>query len=115
MGNPQKFFVNQTAYIINGTIIVRLGSTPGQESGQVSFTLNPNQSLMVPYGDPSDPYVDQLTLSAMVDNGGAVVLSDQVVITRGSNLDNLFNTNDTVYINVVNDNFVINTGNTWTV
>lgn len=110
----QKLMVNQTSYTINGTITVRSGSTPGgQEFGQVPFTLQPNSQMMIPYGDANDPYVDQLEVSAMTN--GAVILADQIVITRGSQLDNEFNMNDTVYIGLTGQSFVVTTANTWTV
>jgi hypothetical protein len=110
----QKLMVNQTNYTINGTLTVRSGNNPGgQEWGQVPFILQPNSQEMVPYGDANDPYVDQLEISAMTD--GAVLLTDQIVITRGSALDNQFNMNDTVYINISAQNVEITTANTWTV
>jgi len=108
----QKLFVNQTAYTLNCQISVRLGSTPGQELTTVNFALNPNSQQMVPYGDPNDPYIDQLEVNAVTN--GAVVLSQQIVIARSSDLDNQFNMNDTVYLNLQGQSFVVTTANTWT-
>lgn len=109
----QKLMVNSTSYIIQGTITVRSGSTPGQDSGTADFTLQPNSQAMVPYGDANDPYMDALTLSAITN--GSIILSDQIVITRGSSLDNEFNMNDTIYIAISNNNFTITSANTWTI
>lgn len=109
----QKLMVNNTSYTIEGTITVRSGSTPGADIGTVQFTLSPNSQQMVPYGDANDPYMDALTVSAVAN--GSIILSDQIVITRGSSLDNEFNMNDTIYIAISNNNFVITSNNTWTV
>lgn len=109
----QKLFVNQTGYTINGDLTVRAGSTPGKVLTVVSFSVDPNGRTMVPYGDANDPYVDQLEVSVLTD--GAVVLSDQIVIVRSSPLDNDFNMNDTIYINLQGQSFVLTFGNTWTV
>ncbi len=110
----QKLFINQTNYMVNGIIVVRQGDNPGTDlPTTVNFTVEANSQQMVPYGDANDPYVDQLTLSGLADGG--LVLSDQIVMTRGSALDNLFNMNDTVTITLEASSFVITTSNTWTV
>lgn len=111
----QKLFVNNTPYTVNGDIGVRQGSQPGNELNSVQFTLDPGPGTqkMVPYGDPSDPYMDSLQLTAIAD-GGAIV-SNQIILIRGSSLDNEFNMNDTIYIALQNNMFVVTSGNTWTV
>jgi hypothetical protein len=111
----QKLFVNNTAYTVNGNLGVRLGSTPGQELNSVDFTLSPgpNSQQYVQYGDANDPYMDELELTAIADGGA--ILSDQVVLQRGGSVDNEFNMNDTIYVAMQGNNFVITTANTWTV
>lgn len=110
----RKLMVNNTDYEINGTIVVRKGSQPGEDDGAVDFKLakGPGTQEFVNYGSEQNPYVDQLTISAMTN--GAVVLSDQIVITRGSELDNMFNMNDTIYIALDGESVKITSGNTWT-
>ena len=105
--------VNNTPYTVVGTFTVRMGSQPGNDSGTVSFTLAPNSQQMVPYGSSSNPYMDALTVSA--EANGAVILSDQIIIVRGSNLDNEFNMNDTIYLAIQDNTFLITSANTWTV
>jgi hypothetical protein len=111
----QKLFVNNTPYLINGTIGVRAGSQPGQELNSVDFTLQPGPGSQqyVQYGDPNNPYMDSLQLTVIADGGA--ILSDQVIIDRSSPLDNQFNMNDTIYIAMQGTSFVVTTGNTWTV
>ncbi len=110
----QKKFVNNTPYVIEGIIGVRDGQEPGQTLDTVNFELpaGPGNNLMVAYGDDSNPFMDSLEISAMSD--GAVIMTDQIIITRSSALDNEFNMNDTVYIAMSGQNFNVTSGNTWT-
>lgn len=111
----QKLFVNNTGLQVTGQITVRTGDTPGQDLNDVSFTLSANEGTQqyVTYGDASSPYMDALEISAEAD--GAVLLSQQIVIARGSSLDNEFNMNDTIYIGLANNQLAVTTANTWTV
>ena len=113
MAQPQKLFVNNTGFEIQGVLEVRAGSNPGSELATVNFNIPANAGAhqMVQYGDPNDPYIDQLTISALTD--GAVVLADQIVVQRSSSLDNEFNQNDTVEIGYNNNMFTITSSNTW--
>lgn len=108
----QKKFVNNTSYEIQGTLEVRAGDQPGTTLNAVNFVVAPNSSQMVTYGDASNPYMDALQISGVTN--GAVVLTDQIVIGRSSELDNLFNMNDTIYIAMNGQNFNVTSGNTWT-
>ncbi len=107
----KKLMVNNTNYEINGTIVVRNGSEPGKNAGTVNFKIakGPGTNQSVEYGDANNPYMDQLTIST--EANGAVILSDQVVITRGSDLDNLFNMNDTISIAITNQSIQISSSN----
>lgn len=109
----RKLMVNNTGNQLEGTIVTRKGSTPGQSDGTVNFNLAVGQQEFVDYGDDSDPYMDELDLQAMA-NGG-VIASEQIVIIRGSALDNMFNMNDTIYVALNGSSFNVTSGNTWTV
>lgn len=110
----RKLMVNNTQYEINGNLTVRAGDTPGKDLDTVHFSIpaGPGTKQFVDYGNDQNPYVDQLEISGMTD--GAMVISDQVIMIRGGQMDNMFNMNDTIYIALDGQSFEIKSGNTWT-
>jgi hypothetical protein len=109
-----KLFVNNTGYQINGNLVVRKGAQPGTSLNSVQFVLSSamGSQLFVQYGDVNHVFVDQLEISSLA-NGGYII-SNQIVVTRGSQLDDLFNTNDTITIALQSQSFVTTGSNTWT-
>lgn len=110
----RKLFVNNTEYLIQGTLAVRQGSNTGTALYTVSFTINPRTQQNVNYGDLHNPYADGLEVSAI--ENGTVVLTEQITMQEGGITDKEFNTNDTIYINMTDSNrFMITAANTWTI
>lgn len=107
-----KLFINNTGYEINGNLTVRKGTQPGTNLNSVQFVLNAamGSQQTINYGDAANIFVNQLEVSSLA-NGGYIV-SNQLVVTRGSALDDLFNRNDTIYIAFQNQSFVITSSNT---
>ncbi|WP_295793749.1 hypothetical protein [Mucilaginibacter sp.] len=112
---PAKLFVNNTGYEINGNLTVRAGSQPGQNLNSVQFVLDSSMGSqqVVNYGDPNNLFMDQLEISTLALGG--YIISNQIVVTRGSIIDDMFNTNDTITIALNNQSFVVTTSNTWTI
>lgn len=110
----QKLFINNTEYLIQGTLAVRKGSDRGNALYTVSFTINPRTQQNVSYGDVHNPHADGLEISAI--ENGIIVLTEQINMQEGGISDKEFNLNDTIYINM-NDHhhFMITAANTWTI
>jgi len=111
---PAKLFINNTGYAVSGNLTVRMGSQPGKNHSSVQFSLDPSMGSQqtVYYGDPSNPYMDQLEVSTLALGG--YIICNQIIVTRGSVLDDMFNTNDTITLSLDNQSFVVNTSNNWT-
>ena len=78
----QKKFINNSGSSLVVTLFVRRGDNPGQEAGTVIFKLNSGAQVSQVYGsDTGSIYLD----------GVAVEVAD-----RGSALDNVLNTNNTI-------------------
>lgn len=110
---PAKLFINNTGYAVNGNLTVRMGSQPGQNHSSVQFSLDPamGSQLVVNYGDASNVFMDQLEVSTLALGG--YIVCNQIIVTRGSVLDDMYNTNDTVTLSLSNQCFAIRTSNTW--
>jgi len=111
---PAKLFINNTGYQINGNLTVRLGTQPGENLNSVQFVLDPSMGSqqVVNYGDPDNVFMDQLEISTLALGG--YIISNQIVVTRGSIIDDMFNRNDTITLTLENQSFVVTTNNTWT-
>jgi hypothetical protein len=100
-----KTFVNNTGYSLSVMLTVRRGDQPGTEAGVDSFSLGQGWSLFVQYSGPENPYLDGIAVNA-VDRGN-IIASQEFVITRGSDVDNALNTNDTVDFGLQNQSLVL--------
>jgi hypothetical protein len=101
----QKNFTNETPYALDVVLTVRAGSDPGHEAGRESFTLAAHQSRVVAYGSPSDPYLD--AIEATGNGHGNTISAAGKVVTRGSSVDDGFNTNDHVTFAMSGDSIVM--------
>jgi hypothetical protein len=110
---PQKLFVNNSGYQVNGNLTVRAGDEPSNQLNSVQFVLDlaMGSQQFVQYGDENNPYVDELQMEGLI-NGGYLTI-DQTVVTRGSDLDDFLNTNDTIIIALQGPCFLITSTNTW--
>ena len=94
-----KILINKTGLDVNVILIPRIGSQPPDPGKAIEVPLSVGETKTVNYGDPQDPYLDAVTVSAVVD--GAAVEESQEVVTRGCAWDDTMNTKDTLTINSV--------------
>ena len=99
-----KTFINETTYELNVELTSRLGDTPGHEGRPVYFKLLPQAQSEVLYGDDKNPYLDAIMVKARGE--GNMMTSMAKVLTRGSSVDNDFNTNDHVIFTLTQDSLV---------
>ena len=107
-----KTFHNSTSYHMAVTLTVRQGDSPGHEAGITTFPLSPGQTQSVQYSDDANPYLDAIAVMATTPGTGGIVAAQDIVLTRGSQIDNEFNTNDQVNIGVNGSSIVLNFENT---
>jgi hypothetical protein len=108
----QKMFINNTTNNISVQLQVRRGDTPGHKKYDKDFSMSQGQHEMVSYSESSDPYLDGICVNT-IDNG-EIIATQQFVISRGSPLDDDFNTNDTVTFTMAKENIILAFSNTWT-
>lgn len=108
----QKMFINKMGLAISVQLQVRMGDTPGHLKSVKDFSMSKDQSEMVIYSESSDPYLDGICVNAIDD--GEIVATQQFVISRGSPLDDDFNTNDTITFTKEMENINLSFSNTWT-
>ena len=106
-----KTFRNSSPYQMAVTLTVRQGDTPGKEAGIMTFALGPNQSQWVNYSGDDNPYLDAIAVMATTPNAGGIVAAQDIVLTRGSQIDNEFNTNNQVNIAVNGASIVLSFAN----
>ncbi|HMB53716.1 MAG TPA: hypothetical protein VKU40_10385 [Thermoanaerobaculia bacterium] len=89
-----KKLVNQTGVAINGVLDVRKGSNPQDHLKNVPFSIPANGTTNVQYGDDQNPFLNGVSYEYK-PSGSLVSFSAQVA-TRGSQWDDVFNTNSTL-------------------
>jgi len=98
-----KKLINRTGNELKVTLIVRQGDHPTQTSGTVDVDLaagrdeasGKDESVQdVPYGNDVDIYLNGIE-TTMIAHGSAIG-QRQVVVERGSKLDDALNTHDTI-------------------
>ncbi|MGY4363980.1 hypothetical protein ACVW1A_000045 [Bradyrhizobium sp. LB1.3] len=102
-----KTLINRTVHHLRVTLIVRKGDHPENNAGTVDVSLGvrpPSSDVTtiaddagvkdVAYGNEVDIYLNGLTATMIADGSG--VGRRDVVVDRGSPLDNELNTNDTI-------------------
>jgi hypothetical protein len=105
----QKTFTNDTPYALDVALTVRAGSEPGREAGRKAFTLAARGSQLVAYGSQNDPFLD--AIEATGNGRGNTISAAAKVVTRGSSVDDDFNTNDRVTFAMSGDSIVLSFGN----
>jgi hypothetical protein len=108
-----KVFINKTGRDLSIQLEVRKGDRPGRTLKYQSFSLTSGQSQRITYSGPDNPYLDGISVNTVAD--GSLIAEQQFVFNRGSELDNQFNTHDTVIFGWQNDSIVLSFANTWTV
>jgi hypothetical protein len=100
---PYKTLINRTGGDLKVVLIVRKGDHPSDTAGSVVVELaagsdqeTGEEDLMqrVSYGNDTDIFLNGLELTMQAK--GAETTSRSVVAVRGSKLDRILNTNDTI-------------------
>jgi hypothetical protein len=102
-----KTLINRTGHYLRVTLIVRKGDHPENNAGSVDVSLGvrrPSSEVTtitddssvkdITFGNDVDIYLNGLTATMIADGSG--VGRRDVVVDRGSPLDNELNTNDTI-------------------
>lgn len=98
-----KKLINRTKSDLKVTLVVRAGDQPDKTAGTVDVKLaaGPDEESgkddsvqNVSYGNDVDIYLNGIETQMIKD--GSAVGERQLVIERGSKLDNALNTNDTI-------------------
>ncbi|WP_260858029.1 hypothetical protein [Bacillus sp. FJAT-22090] len=101
----EKTFINNTEATLQITIFVREGELPFNQDGTVSFSLDPGQTLIVPYGNEMNIFLNGIIIFTIFE--GDLFSSVQFITMQSSELDDLLNTNDTITITKVQTDYVI--------
>lgn len=109
----EKQIANVTGNDLTVTFNIRLSADPRQSAGKKTIAMRNGESTRVVYGDASNPFLNGIELIAIRD--GSIIATQEVVIVRGSPLDDQLNKNDTITFGFVNGAFVVRPSNTWTV
>lgn len=105
-----KTFINNTEYGVTVMLTVRRGDTPGNVAAVDSFSLGRGEHLLVTYSEDNNPYLDGISVNAL--GNGNIILAQDFVATRGSDVDNALNTNNTVSFGMQNQSIILSYSNT---
>jgi hypothetical protein len=106
-----KTFVNDSPATLQITLFIRQGDNPVNQDGTSSFTLAPGQTQTITYGDTQNIFLNGILLFTIF--AGDLYSKIQFVTLRGSELDNLLNTNNVVTITKEQTDYVISGSNTF--
>ncbi|AGX06760.1 MULTISPECIES: hypothetical protein [Bacillaceae] len=101
----QKTFNNRSAATLQIALLVRQGENPANFDGDVYFTLAPGQTRTITYGNAQNVFLNGIVLSTNFN--GDIYNKTQIVTERGSQLDNLLNTNSIIDILPISTDYVI--------
>jgi hypothetical protein len=103
----RKLFTNESPYRSNVTLVIRRSADPRNTAGTSEFWLEPRQSAWRDYGDNVNVYLNGIKLISMFE--GQMVAQQQIVIERGSALDNQLNMYNAVDLTFQKGSFVVST------
>lgn len=106
----EKTFVNNTGATFQVTLFIREGVNPVNQDGTVTFTLSPNETETVTFGNETNEFLNGLTIFTIFN--GDLYSSIQFVTVASSELDNLLNTNNTITITKEQTSYVLTGSNT---
>lgn len=97
-----KKLINKTGHDLEATLIVRKGDHPTDTAGTVEVKLSPctyeecddGSTTVVTYGNEEDIFLNGIEARLNLD--GNIVANRRVALERGTPLDNLLNTNNTI-------------------
>lgn len=90
----EKTFVNTSLATLQITIFIREGTDPVNQDGFESFTLGPEETLVVEYGTETNIFLNGFVLFTIF--AGDLYSKVQFTTVVGSELDDLLNTNDII-------------------
>lgn len=105
-----KKLVNQTGVYLNFTLSVRRGSNPQVHLKDVNGSLEPNETKTVQYGDDQNPFLNGVKYESKPAGADLVTFSAQVAV-RGSQWDDVFNTNNTLTFHAISPSASISGSN----
>ncbi|MGE6489024.1 hypothetical protein [Paenisporosarcina sp. NPDC076898] len=105
----EKTFVNNSMATLIITIFIRQGADPVNQDGSESFTLNPQESLLVEYGDETNEFLNGFVLFTIFE--GDLYSKVQFTTAVGTELDDLLNTNNIITFTKVGTDYVVSGSN----
>lgn len=104
-----KSFTNNTGSALHVCIFVRAGSQPGCVLRCICFCLIANETKVITYGNECNPFLDGV--KAYQCTNGQYLCTKTCVTERGSDADNLLNTNSKIYFCLENSSIVVSASN----
>jgi uncharacterized protein YqfB (UPF0267 family) len=105
----EKTFINDSFATLQITLFVREGDNPIHEDGTVSFSLNPEESKVITYGNDQNIFLNGIKFSTTFEED--LFSENKSVTLRDSDLDNLLNLNNVLTISKVQTNYIITGSN----
>lgn len=103
----RKLFTNNTPHALHVTLLVRASYDPRNSAGTKEFHLGPQESQWQEYGNHIDIYLNGITVVAM--SGETEAARKEVVIVRGSPLDDVLNMRNAVTFSLHNGHVTLDT------
>jgi hypothetical protein len=103
----RKLFTNASPYDLQVTLVIRRSANPRDQAGTKDFPLQSKQSLWQEYGNNIDIYLNGIKLAGFLR--GDLIAQQQIVIDRGSSLDNQLNMKNGVDFGFANNAFTMTT------
>lgn len=101
----RKLFTNNTPHILAVTLVIRASYDPRNVAGTKDFQLGPRESQWQEYGNDIDIYLNGIKVVAHA--GESVIAHQDIVIMRGSPLDDALNTRNGVDFDLANGQIVL--------
>lgn len=97
----QKQFINRTNQYVNVTLLIRQGDDIHKPSLEQSFSLDPNETKNVTYGNSSNIYLNGLVFQWKDQETQSMSTDRQEVIATGTmpTFDAVLNTHSVIAIN----------------
>jgi uncharacterized protein YqfB (UPF0267 family) len=105
----EKTFINDSFATLQITLFVRVGDNPIHEDGTVSFSLNPEETKIITYGNDQNILLNGIKFFTTFEED--LFSEFRSVTLRDSDLDNLLNLNNVLTIKKVQTDYVISGSN----
>ncbi|REE67580.1 hypothetical protein A8990_1427 [Paenibacillus taihuensis] len=99
-----KLFINNTDATLQMILFVRAGEEVYNQADAVLFTLDPQQSREISYGNDSNIFLNGISLFTIYQ--GCLYSKIQFATERGSSQDNALNTNSVISVVLSNTDYV---------